>query len=139
MRAWRAVTAVLGVALVMTACEDSLGIFDVEGLWVADSYVYVSGSGQTVDLIERDGAAASVSVDNTAAGPRVNMRFDDGSGAEEVTTGVADLDAGQFHFEDVVYQVRVDGERMTLTNSAATFDFGAGPEAATLTIRLTRL
>lgn len=139
MRASRAVTAVLGLALVTTACEDSLGIFDVQGLWVADSYVYVSGSGQTVDLIERDGAAASVSVDNTAAGPRVNMRFDDGSGTEEITTGVADLDTGQFIFEDVVYQIEVDGERMTMTNSGATFDFGSGSEAATLTIRLTRL
>lgn len=131
--------AALVAALAVTGCDTSLGP-DLSGLWIADSYEYRSGSGETVDLIERDGASFSLSVDRFQDVRRVTTNFNDGVGGERVTmSGEVSEEEGVFTFPTVVYQFSVNNGVMTLTSANETFDFGSGPESATLTIRLTRL
>lgn len=130
---------VVALGLVSTACSDSLALTAIVGLWVADSYEYRNATGDVVDLIERDGASMTLSVDAGPAGERVSLRFDPGTGTAETMNGTVDLEGGQFDFGSTVYEVERSGDTMTMTKREATFDFGDGPEPATLTIRLTRL
>lgn len=130
----------LTAALAVAACSTSLGP-DLSGLWVAESYEYRSGSGETIDIIERDGARFSLTVLRHFDGRRlVTTSFDDGSGGVENMSGEADVDTGTFVFETVVFDFTVRNRVLTLVSSTPqTFDFGDGAESATLTIRLTQL
>lgn len=135
MRMW------VAAATVTTAvgCSTSLGP-DLTGLWVAESYVYSNTGGATADLIARDGASMTLTVDRFLDGTRrVTTRFNDGSGSVESLSGQVFLEEGLFEFEDATFRFDRADDVLTLVNESETFDFGSGPEAATLTIRLTQL
>ncbi|MBT8487193.1 MAG: hypothetical protein HKN72_03465 [Gemmatimonadetes bacterium] len=135
MRMWTAVA----VATAIGGCSTSIGV-DLTGLWVADSYVFGSVGGATVDLIARDGASMTLTIDRFIdARRRVTARFADGVGGEEVLSGEVFVDQGYFEFEDATFVFDRVEDVLILTNESETFDFGSGPEAATLTIRLTQL
>lgn len=134
---WRVTALVAAVAI--SACDSSLGV-DLSGLWFAESYVYESASGEMVDLVERDGASMSLTVDLFGDGRRrVTALFNDGSGGTENLTGEVSLDDGLFIFETKVFQFTRRDALLTLTNTSDSFDFGDGLEPATLTIRLMQL
>lgn len=131
--------AAMSFAVTLAGCDTGVGV-DLTGLWIADSYEYRSESGMTVDLIERDGASMSLTVDRFLDGRRrVTTLFNDGSGETETMSGEVFIDDGLFTFETVVFQFSRQGEGLTLTNALDSFDFGSGVEPATLTIRLTQL
>lgn len=129
----------MAVATAVGACSTSVGV-DLTGLWVADSYEFRSAGGSTVDLIARDGASMTLTVDRFLDGRRrVTARFNDGMGGVETLSGEVFVDQALFEFETGTFQFDRTDEVLTLTRASETFDFGSGPEAATLTIRLTQL
>lgn len=130
----------LAVAMAVAGCDTSVGP-GLSGLWIASSYVYQSGTGQTVDVIERDGASFTLTVTRGFDGGRVvTTTFEDGAGGRETMSGEVSVDAGTFTFETVVFDfTRRNNELILVSSGSQTFDFGAGPESATLTIRLTQL
>ena len=131
--------AAMAVAMMTAGCSTSLGI-DLTGLWVANSYEYRSAGGATVDLVARDGASMSLTVDRFIDGRRrVTASFNDGMGGTETLSGEVFLDPAIFEFASGTFTYRRSDDVLTLINESDTFDFGSGPEAATLTIRLTQL
>lgn len=138
MKASRMLSAV-AVAMTLVGCDSALGV-DLTGLWVASSYTYQSSTGETVDLISRDGASYSLTVDRFLDGRRrVTTSFTDGMGGSSTMSGEVFVDEGTFVFDTVTFRFTREGNVLTLEDPSATFDFGSGPEAATLTIRLTQL
>lgn len=131
--------AVLTIGLGVTGCDSGFGV-DLTGLWVANTYQYRSAGGDTVDLIERDGASFNLTVDRFLDGTRrVTALFRDGMGGSDNMSGEVFEDDGTFVFGAVVFDFSKDGNILILRNASDTFDFGGGPESATLTIRLTQL
>ncbi|MDH3270289.1 MAG: hypothetical protein OEN56_03090 [Gemmatimonadota bacterium] len=130
----------LAICLGAGACGDAgLGV-DLSGLWVASSYEYRSATGQVVDIIQRDGASMSMTVDYRGDGTRrASVLFNDGMGSSQNFTGDVDVEAGTFTFENSVFTFTRGESQLTMVDQSATFDFGSGPESATLTIRLTQL
>jgi len=135
----------LVVAIAMSGCEkDTLldfAIGDISGLWTAESYEYVSNadSNTRVDLISRDGAFLTLTVDGSVSPPTVGSSFDDGMGGMTSGGGNVDLRNGTLQIGDDLYTIDQDGNSMTLTNPSTTFDFGSGPVSATLIILLNRV
>ena len=135
----------LGFALALAGCpgDTVLGfaIGDISGLWTAESYTYapVSGSAAAVDLIARDGARMTLAVDNSQAPPIVSTSFNDGAGNETIGGGIVNAQSGTLTIGDDLFFVDHDNDTITLTNDEMTFDFGAGPVPATLTIVLNRI
>lgn len=130
----------LAVAVAVAGCDTSVGP-GLGGLWIANTYVYRNDSGQTVDIIERDGASFSLTVTRGFDGGRVvTATFEDGAGGRETMSGEVSVDAGTFTFETVVFDyTRRNDELILVSSTPQAFDFGAGSEPATLTIRLTQL
>ena len=138
MKAFKTWTAALAVTMTL-GCSTSLGV-DLTGLWVAESYEYRNSGGSTVDLIARDGASMSLTVDRFLDGRRrVTVSFDNGMGETEIMSGEVFTDEGLFEFEDATFTFERRERLLILVNESDTFDFGGGAEPATLTIRLTQL
>lgn len=116
-------------------------IGDISGLWRATSYEYRSNAdpGLRVDLVARDGAMMTLSVSNAQSPPLASSTFDDGRGGGASGGGAVNVRDGTLTIGTTVYQVDHDGDRITLTDSSAMFDFGSGIVPATLVIRLTRI
>jgi len=133
------------IAVAMSGCQqDTLldfAIGDIAGLWTAESYEYVSNAdvNTRVDLISRDGAFLTLTVDSSVSPPTVGSSFDDGMGALTSGGGEVDLRNGTLRIGDDEYMIDHDGNSMTLTNPTTTFDFGAGPVSSTLVIRMNRV
>lgn len=127
------------------ACEGlpdfDFAIGDIAGLWVASSFEYRpnSGGAAAVDLIQRDGATFSLSVDNSTNPASVASILDDGMGSQSSGGGFVDPVEGTLTISGDVFAITQDGNDMTLTSSAQMFDFGGGSESATLIIELSRL
>lgn len=132
------IRVLLAATIVASGCSDpTFAAIELTGIWVASSHEYESESGELVDIVERDGASTSLSVDRSPTGWRVSVSHRDGMGGTEVMAGEVDED--QFVFESRTWRFTRDGDQMTVTDSSSSFDFGDGPEPAELTIRLTRL
>lgn len=135
----------LVVAVAMSGCEkDTLldfAIGDISGLWTAESYEFVSNAdvNTRVDLISRDGAFFTLTVDSSVSPPTVGSSFNNGMGTTTSGGGDVDLRNGTLQIGDDRYTIDQDGSGMTLTNSTTTFDFGSGPVSATLVILLNRV
>lgn len=135
MRAWAAVA----VTVAVSGCSTSIGV-DLTGLWLADSYVYSNAGGATVDLVARDGASMSLTIDRFIdARRRVTARFVDGDGVEQVLSGEVFLDQRYLELDGTRFDFDRTDTVLTLINTADSFDFGSGAETATLTIRLMQL
>lgn len=138
MKAFRT-WAALAVVTATIGCSTNVGP-DLTGLWVANDYEYRNDVGTTVDLVERDGASMTLTVDRFLDGRRrVTASFIDGTGGSETLSGEVFIDEGLFEFETATFRFERRDNVLTLTNTSETFDFGSGVEPATLTIRLTQL
>ncbi|MDX1647165.1 MAG: hypothetical protein R3304_08465, partial [Longimicrobiales bacterium] len=125
----------LVLGLYVPACsEDVVGV-QLTGIWVADSHEYESASGQVVDIVARDGATTTLAANLTIDGWRVSVTLDDGQGNVENLFGT--VEEGSFVFPDAVWTFTRNDDRMRITDESATFDFGDGPEPASLEILLT--
>lgn len=131
------VLTVLALSAAASACSDGQAV-DVylTGIWLADSHVYESATGEVVDIVARDGATTTLAANRTFDGWRVSVVLDDGKGSVENLFGL--VEEGRFIFPDAVWNFTRNDDRMRITNDSATFDFGDGPEPASLDIRLTR-
>lgn len=139
MKATKTMMALVASLATFGCADPGFGV-DLTGLWIANSYEYRSDTGTNVDLIQRDGASMSLTVDFRGDGTRrASVLFNDGLGGSETMTGDVDLDAGTFTFPNVTFQFSRNDEVLTLVDTNATFDFGSGDEPARLTIRLTQL
>lgn len=114
-------------------------IGDISGLWVGTAYVYADASGGgLVDLIERDGARFTMTVDNSVAPPVVGTTFSDGQGMQMSGGGIVDITVGTLMIGDDVFDVDHRDDEMTITNASMMYDFGSGSRSATLRIELVR-
>lgn len=129
----------------LTACaaDTLLGfkIGDIGGLWIASSYEYVSTANPSlrVDIVSRDGALLTLSVDDSVQPPVVGSTLDDGLGGTVNRSGAVDIREGLLTLGSETYVVVHDNDRMTLTNESGEFDFGSGVEPATVVISLDRI
>ena len=130
---------------VLSACtgDTLLGfeIGDIGGLWTAASYEFVSNTAasERVDIIDRDGAFFTLSVDDSVQPSIVGSTLDDGTGSRTNRSGTVDIAEGLITLGDDTFTVVHDGDRMTLTNEDGAFDFGSGTVSATVVITLNRL
>ena len=135
----------LFIAVAMSGCEkDTLldfAIGDIGGLWTAESYEYVNNADANtrVDLISRDGAFLTLTVNNSVSPPTVGSSFDNGLGATTSGGGDVNLRNGTLQIGDDEYMIDHSGNSMTLTNATTTFDFGSGLVSATLVIQMNRV
>lgn len=115
-------------------------IGDISGLWLASAYVYSDSSagGGEVDLIARDGARFTMTVDNSVAPPVVGTTFSDGQGMDTSGGGTVDITIGTLTISGVVFDIDHRSDEMTITNSTMMYDFGSGSRSATLRIELAR-
>lgn len=116
-------------------------IGDIGGLWTASAVEYrrTTDLSDRVDIVQRDGASMILSVDDSAQPPTVGATLDDGLGDVSTFSGTVDIRVGVLTLGSATYTIDDDGEAMTLTDESGVFDFGAGPEAATVVIRLDRI
>jgi len=134
----------LSIPLLGACAGDTLlgfKIGDIGGLWIASSYEHVSTANPSlrVDIVARDGALLTLSVDDSVQPPVVGSTLDDGLGAPSNRSGAVDIRQGLLTLGAETYVVVHDNDRMTLTNESGAFDFGNGVEPATIVISLDRI
>ncbi|MEM7415125.1 MAG: hypothetical protein AAF389_06495 [Gemmatimonadota bacterium] len=139
MRTIRALALVLA-AIGLQACESttSLDVPGLEGMWTATMIEFSDNSSpQTVvDLIQRDGATYSLTVE---ASGTASTLFDDGVGGSSSDSGSLNSANSQLTLGGQIFDAVRDGDSLTLTDADELFDFGSGDEVpATLRIVLTR-
>ncbi|MEQ9398659.1 MAG: hypothetical protein RJQ04_05775 [Longimicrobiales bacterium] len=131
----------LVLAMMVSACGDdgtSLDTVGLEGTWRASAIVYTSaGNSQNqVDIVQRDGASFTLTVD--AEGTATSV-FVDGVGGTSSDSGTLDASATTLTLGGRTFDADRDGDVLTLVDPDAQFDFGTGSEvAATLHIVLRR-
>lgn len=129
--------AALALSVAASGCDGDTVSLELTGIWLADSHAYESSTGEVVDIVARDGATTTVAANLTFEGWRVSVTLDDGKGNVENLFGF--VEDGRFVFPDAVWDFTHNDDRMQITSDSETFDFGDGPEAASLDIRLTRV
>lgn len=139
MKILRSMTA-FTLAATLVACGDETGLeaVDLQGTWSASVYEYTDNADaqNVVDLIQRDGASLTLTVD--AAGT-VSTVFDDGLGGTSSDSGTFNSTGSTLTLGGVAYTAARNGDVLTLIDADAMFDFGSGSEApATLRIVLSR-
>ena len=143
MRAVRRFSLLLSISLLSACASDTILDFeigDVGGLWLASGYEYASNvSSGRIDIIERDGATFTLSVDDSVQPPIVGSTLDDGAGGVTNRSGTVDIRDGIITLGDDSFRVVHDQDFMTLTNEESQFDFGSGSVSATLVITLNRI
>ena len=144
MLAVRRFSLLLTIPLLSACAGDTLlgfEIGDIGGLWTASSYEFVSNATSTerVDIIDRDGAFFTLSVDDSVQPPVVGSTLDNGSGSRTDRSGTVDIRDGLMTLGDDTFSVIHDGNRMTLINEDSSFDFGSGTVSATVVITLNRI
>ena len=144
MRAVRRRYAVLLIPFLAACAGDTLlgfKIGDIGGLWIASSYEYVSTANPSlrVDIVVRDRALFTLSVDDSVQPPVVGSTLDDGLGGNSNRSGEVDSRQGLLTLGLETYVVAHENDQMTLTNESVGFDFGSGIEPATVVISLDRV
>ena len=115
VRAVRRFSLLLAIPIFSACAEDRIlgfEIGDVGGLWIASSYEYVSNasSSERVDIVERDGALFTLSVDDSVQPPIVGSTLDDGTGAITNRSGTVDIRDGLITLGDATFGVVHDGD-----------------------------
>lgn len=135
----RLVTA-LTIGLAATACGDETGLeaVDLQGTWTATAYEFTdnANSAEVVDVIVRDGASFTLSVD---AGGGASTLFEDGVGGSSSDSGSLNSVGTVLTLSGTPFDAARSGDTLTLTDASAQFDFGSGSSvSATLRIILSR-
>lgn len=119
------IAAVLGLTL--TACGDETGLdaVDLQGTWNATVYEYTdnANSSNVVDIIVRDGATFTLTVDATGTASSV---LDDGVGGNSSDSGTLNSTGTTLTLGGISYSAVRSGDMLTLTNADQEFDFGSG-------------
>ncbi len=137
----RGVMTAVAVSLVLTGCSDDgtgLEAVDLQGTWNATVYEYTdnANSSNVVDIIQRDGASFTLTVD---ASGNASTLFDDGLGDSNSDSGSLDSVGTTLTLGGVPFDAVRNGNVLTLTNANRQFDFGSGSSvSATLRIVMNR-
>ena len=128
------------VAFVVSACGDDgtgLEATDLQGTWLASVYEYTDNADalNVVDLVQRDGASFTLTVD--AAGTASTL-FDDGVGGSSSDSGTLSSDGTVLTLAGDPFQAQRSGDVLTLSYADDSFDFGSGSVPATLRIVMNR-
>ena len=137
----RGVMTAVAVSLVLTGCSDDgtgLEAVDLQGTWNATVYEYTdnANSSNVVDIIQRDGASFSLTVDASGS---ASTLFDDGLGDNNSDSGNLNSAGTTLTLAGVAFDAVRNGNVLTLTNANRQFDFGSGSSvSATLMIVMNR-
>ena len=137
----RAVMTAVAASLVLTGCSDDgtgLEAVDLQGTWNATVYEYTdnTNSSNVVDIIQRDAASFSLTVD---ASGNASTLFDDGLGDNNSDSGNLNSAGTTLTLAGVAFDAVRNGNVLTLTNANRQFDFGSGSSvSATLRIVMNR-
>ena len=137
----RGVMTAVAASLVLAGCSDDgtgLEAVDLQGTWIANVYEYTdnANSSNVVDIIQRDGASFTLTVDATG---NANTLLDDGLGGSSSDSGSLNSLGTTLTLAGVAFDAVRNGNVLTLTNSSRQFDFGSGSSvSATLRIVLNR-
>ena len=131
--------ALVAVALALTGCGDGTGLEaeDLQGTWTASVYEYVdnANSATVVDIIQRDGASFTLTVDGSGT---ASTQLDDGQGSTSSDSGTFNSTGTTLTLGGVLFAAQRDGNVLTLSDSESSFDFGAGSTSATLRVVMNR-
>lgn len=129
------------LVLLMAACgDDGTGIeaVDLAGTWAATVYEFRDNADPqgVVDIIQRDGASFTLTVD--ASGESSTL-LDDGVGGSSSDSGNLNSAGTVLTLSGIPFETVRSGNTLTLTNANQQFDFGTGSAvSATLRVVLTR-
>lgn len=135
----RMTISVFIACVAMLGCEDALGIGlqDLQGTWEASTYRYAENAAptNTVDVIQRDGASFTLTVE---ADGTASTLFDDGLGGSSSDSGSLDGTRTTLTLAGSEFRALRSGDVLTLTDVSTSFDFGSGSTAATLVVVMNR-
>ena len=135
----RGVMTAVAASLLLAGCsDDGLEAVDLQGTWNATVYEYTdnANSSNVVDVIQRDGATFTLTVDATGT---ANTLFDDGVGGSSSDSGSLNSAGTTLTLGGVPFEAVRNGNVLTLTNATRQFDFGSGSSvSATLMIVMNR-
>ena len=137
----RGLVTAFAVSLAFAGCSDDgtgLDAEDLEGTWVATVYEYTdNASAQNVlDLIQRDGASFTLTVD---ANGTASTLFNDGLGSSSSDSGTLNSAGTTLTLGGMAFEAVRNENVLDLTNASAQFDFGNGSAtSATLRVALNR-
>ena len=136
----RSVAAGILASIAIVGCGDGTGleVADLEGTWVASVYQYTdNGNSQNVvDIIQRDGATFTLTVD---AGGTASSLLADGLGSMSSDSGTLDSGTNRLTLGGgVVFEAQRNGGVLTLVDTDSSFDFGSGSTSAALRIVMNR-
>jgi len=129
--------AVFAALVAVSGCDEVLNLAfqDLQGTWTATTYRFAENASpsNTVDLIQRDGASFSLTVEADGAATTV---FDDGLSGSSLDSGSLDGTSTTLTLGDSSFRALRSGDVLTLTDVSTSFDFGTGSAPATLVIVL---
>ena len=137
----RGLTIAVATSLALAGCSDNgtgLEAVDLQGTWLATVHEYTdnANSSNVVDIIQRDAASFSLTVD---ASGNASTLFDDGLGDNNSDSGNLNSAGTTLTLAGIAFDAVRSGNVLTLTNSNRQFDFGSGSSvSATLRIVMNR-
>ena len=136
----RSMVTVIAASLALGGCNDDgtgLEAVDLEGTWIASVYEYTDSANaqNVVDIIQRDGASFTMTVDASSI---ASTLFDNGIGGSSSDSGTLNSLGTTLTLAGVTFDAVRVGNVLTLTNPSSTFDFGGGSTSATLRIVMIR-
>ena len=136
----RTIIMTIATAFAAVACgDDGTGIeaADLEGTWNASVYEYTDNAvpQNVVDVIQRDGASFTLTVDATGV---ASTLFDDGVGGSSSDSGTLSSDGTILTLAGDPFTAQRNGDVLTLQYTDDSFDFGSGSVPATLRIVMNR-
>lgn len=140
MRMLRHMPVIAGFTL-LAACGSSTDITveNLEGVWDATVYVFTNqaNTSETVDIVAVDQASMVLTVQ---ANGTTSSVFDDGQGGTSSDSGTFTAEGDMLTLGGITFQASLSGDRLTLTNDDAQFDFddNGSDEPATARITLQR-
>ena len=139
MKALRSVFLVAAVGPLGACGTTDITVKNLEGPWDATAYVYTNkaNTSQQVDIVAVNGATMTLTVQ--ASGTTAST-FNDGQGNSSSNSGQFTAEGQALTLAGITYQASLDGDRLTLINGNAEYDFDANgsKDPATATIALTR-
>ena len=124
----RGVMKAVAASLVLVGCSDDgtgLEAVDLQGMWNATIYEFTdnANSQNVVDIIQRDGASFTLTVDATGS---ASTLLDDGLGGSSSDSGILTSAGTTLTLGGVAFDAVRSGNVLTLTNANRQFDFGSG-------------
>lgn len=123
----RRLTEVIMIGLAMAGCGDETGLeaVDLQGTWRATVYEFSdnANSANVIDIVQRDGATFTLTVDATGS---ASTLFDDGVGGSSSDSGSLNSAGTVLTLAGIAYDAVRNADVLSLTDPSAQFDFGSG-------------